>query len=329
MTQSLKQVFQHIRAPIDFEEVRLSGKNTDNAAFEDALQSIRRNKLCIKGILESQTAAAACGPSLNVALRKKIDAFASVSVIKSLAGVSTRHANVDFVVVRENCEGEYSGLEHMAVPGVIESLKIITHQRSKQIVKFAFDYAVRHGRRRVTCVHKANIMKMADGLFLRTFDEIAAQYRASGIAADSMIVDNTAMQVSFAQCAACSYFCQLVSRPEQFDVIVTPNLYGNIVTNIGAALIGGPGFVAGYNLGVDVALYEPACRHLGRDVAGCDRANPATLLLSASFMLHHVGLADYGNALAAAVQAVFAENRTFQCEYFSTAAFTKALLNKL
>lgn len=195
LAESLKEVFRHINAPIDFEEVHLSGKKVDENALEDAIQSIRRNKVCIKGILDSSLTTQQYLPSLNVALRKKVDAYASVSVIKSVEGVHSRHENVDFVVVRENCEGEYSGLEHAAIPGVIESLKIITKERSRQIVKFAFDYAVKHGRRKITCVHKANIMKLGDGLFLKTFEEVAKTFGASGLITNSLIVDNTAMQV--------------------------------------------------------------------------------------------------------------------------------------
>ncbi len=147
------------------------------------------------------------------------------------------------VVIRENTEGEYSGLEHQPTPGIVESLKVITKEKSERITQFAFDYARRNGRKKVTCVHKANIMKMTDGLFLRTFEEIAA--KNDGIQADSMIVDNAAMQ--------------LVSKPAQFDVIVTPNLYGNILSNIGAGLLGSAGLIPGYNIGHQYALFEPVC----------------------------------------------------------------------
>lgn len=187
--------------------------------------------------------------SYNVSMRQELDIFANVVHAKSWPGVATRHKNVNIAVIRENTEGEYSGLEHESVPGVIESLKVITREGSERIVRFAFDWAIQHNRSKITCVHKANIMKQSDGLFLKTFREVAQkEYSTLGITVNDMIVDNTAMQ--------------LVSRPQQFDVIVSPNLYGNIVTNICAGLVGGPGLIPGYNLGREFATFEPVIYQL-------------------------------------------------------------------
>lgn len=200
-------------------------------------------------------------------MRQQLDIYASLVVCKTLPGFPTRHNDVDFAIIRENTEGEYSGLEHQSYPGVVESLKVSTRAKAERISRFAFDFAVKNGRKKVTCVHKANIMKLGDGLFLNTFREVAErEYKHTGIEYDDMIVDNTSMQ--------------LVSRPQQFDVMVMPNLYGNIVTNIGAALVGGPGTVPGCNIGRDYALYEPGCRHVAKDIMGLGTANPAALLLS-------------------------------------------------
>ena len=196
--------------------------------------------------------------SLNLAIRKQLDVFANVCSIQSRPGITTRHSKLDIVIIRENIEGEYSGLEHQPSPGIIESLKICTRYNSERIIKFAFDYAIKYGRKKITCIHKANIMytyklsqyelnseshrKLSDGLFLKVFREIAQKYSSYGIQIEDMIVDNASMQ--------------LVSNPNQFDVIVAPNLFGNIASNIGASLIGGPGLVPAYSIGKEYAIFE-------------------------------------------------------------------------
>lgn len=241
LCRSVQSVFAAARVPVDFEEVQLSGYASDPNDLQLAISSLRKNRIGLKGIIYTPPS----GPqtSINVAIRQALDIYANVVQVKTLPGCSSRHPNVDMVVIRENTEGEYSGLEHQSVPGVVESLKVTTREKSRRIVQFAFDYALQNGRSKVTCVHKANIMKLTDGLFLRTFQEVAEQNRHMGIQTENMIVDNTAMQ--------------LVSRPSQFDVIVTPNLYGNIVTNIGAGLVGSAGLIPGYNIGRDHAIFEP------------------------------------------------------------------------
>jgi isocitrate dehydrogenase (NAD+) len=195
--------------------------------------------------------------------------------------------NIDLTIIRENTEGEYSGLEHQSYPGVVESLKIITREKSERIARFAFDYALQNGRKKVTCIHKANIMKQADGLFLNSCRRVAEEYKSSGIAFSDMIVDNAAMQ--------------MVSKPQQFDVIVTPNLYGNILGNISAALVGGPGVIPGSNLGREYAIFEPGCRHVGVDIQGKNKANPTAMLLSSVMLLRHLHLDAYADKLSHAV----------------------------
>lgn len=220
--------------------------------------------------------------SFNVALRQELDIYASIVLIKNIPGYDTRHKDVDLCIIRENTEGEYSGLEHQSVAGVVESLKIITRAKSERIAKFAFSFALANNRKKVTCIHKANIMKLADGLFRNTFKAVAEDYPT--LETNDMIVDNASMQC--------------VSRPQQFDVMVMPNLYGGILSNIGAGLVGGPGIVPGCNMGRDVAVFEPGCRHVGLDIKGKDQANPTALLLSGCMMLRHLGLDDHANRIS-------------------------------
>ena len=242
LCRSVQSVFAAARAPVDFEQVHLSGYSSPSSAdLQHAMASLRKNKIGLKGIIYTT----ADGPqsSINVAIRQALDIYANVVQIRSLPGCKARHPDIDMVVIRENTEGEYSGLEHQPIPGVVESLKVTTREKSKKIVQYAFDYAVQNRRKKVTCVHKANIMKLTDGLFLRTVLEVAEENKHTGIQADNMIVDNAAMQ--------------LVSKPLKFDVIVTPNLYGNIVSNIGAGLVGSAGLIPGYSIGRDHAIFEP------------------------------------------------------------------------
>src|SRR5687767_13286189 len=213
--------------------------------------------------------------SSNVRLRRELDLYANLRPIKSLKGVKSRYEDVDLIVVRVNTEDLYSGLEHEVVPGVVESLKIITERASTRIAHFAFDYAVRMGRKRVTAIHKANIMKMSDGLFIRCARTVAATH--PGIVYDEQIVD-----------AACM---NLVMRPEQFDVLLLPNLYGDIVSDLCAGLVGGLGVVPGANLGTGIGVFE-AVHGSAPDIAGKGIANPMALLHSAVLMLRHINEVD-------------------------------------
>ncbi|KAI7883039.1 hypothetical protein K492DRAFT_175795 [Lichtheimia hyalospora FSU 10163] len=290
ISESLKKVFEALNVPVDFEQYNLSGVNNEEGdndeLLQEALASLRRNKIGIKGPLYTQTSLTE-PESMGVTMRKDLDMYASLSLCKNIPGVDTRMKNVDFAIIRENTEGEYSGLEHQSVPGVVESLKIITRAGAERIARFAFDYALKNNRKKVTIIHKANIMKLADGLFLRTCREVAKEYELHGITCNDMIVDNASMQ--------------LVSRPQQFDVMVMPNLYGSIVSNIGAGLIGGPGLVPGCTIGREYALFELGCRQVGLELQNKNVANPTAMLLSAVMMLRHLNLNEYADRISNAV----------------------------
>lgn len=313
---SVKEIFSALNVPVEWEEYDVSGEtHGSEKEFQRAMESLKRNKVGLKGILYTPIDG---HNSWNVAMRQSLDIYASVVVCKSIPGVPTRHKDVDFTIIRENTEGEYAGLEHQSFPGVVENLKVMTKVKADRIARFAFDYALKNNRKKVTCVHKANIMKLGDGLFLNTCKAVAEEYKSSGIAFDSMIVDNTSMQ--------------LVSKPQQFDVMVMPNLYGNIISNIGSALVGGPGVVAGSNLGAEYALFEPGCRHVALDIKGRNVANPAAMILSATMLARHLGLPKQANAIASSVYKVLADGKTRTADIggsASTTDFTKAVIANL
>ena len=255
---------------------------------EELLDSIRRTRVALKGPVTTPVDGGFT--SVNVGLRKALDLFANLRPVWNIPSVPSRYRNVDLVIVRENTEDLYSGLEHEVVPGVVESLKIITAQASTRIAEFAFAHARRFGRRRVTAIHKANIMKLGDGLFLDTARSIAARY--PDIAFDDRIVD-----------AACMH---LVMRPERLDVLLLPNLYGDIVSDLCAGLVGGLGVVPAANLGADgVGVFE-AVHGSAPDIAGRDIANPTALLLSAVLMLEHLDEDDRAARIRTALRTVLA-----------------------
>ncbi|WEW60353.1 isocitrate dehydrogenase (NAD(+)) idh1 [Emydomyces testavorans] len=319
VAESVKTVFKADNVPIEWEQVDVSGVDAGNKhseeLFKESIASLRRNKIGLKGILHTPVERSG-HQSFNVALRQDLDIYASIVLIKNIPGYKTRHDNVDLCIIRENTEGEYSGLEHQSVSGVVESLKIITRAKSERLAKFAFSFALANNRKKVTCIHKANIMKLADGLFRSTFRKVAETYPTLEI--NDMIVDNASMQA--------------VSRPQQFDVLVMPNLYGGILSNIGAALVGGPGIVPGCNMGRDVAVFEPGCRHVGLDIKGKDQANPTALILSGSMLLRHLGLDEHANRISRAVYDVIGEGAVRTRDMggqATTHEFTRAVLDKM
>jgi isocitrate dehydrogenase (NAD+) len=237
---------------------------------QEVLDSILRNKVGLKGPVTTPIGTGFA--SINVRLRKALDLYANLRPVKSMPNVVTRYSDIDLIVVRENTESLYAGLEHEVVPGVVESLKIITERASTRIARFAFEYARTHGRKRITCVHKANIMKLSDGLFLDCFRKVGQEY--PNIVADDRIVDNLCMQ--------------LVVDPNQFDVLLLENLYGDIVSDLTAGLVGGLGVVAGANIGENGAVFE-AVHGSAPDIAGQNKANPLALLQSGILMLQHIG----------------------------------------
>jgi len=254
---------------------------------QEVLDSILRNKVALKGPVTTPVGKGF--QSINVRLRKTLDLYANLRPVRSMPNIKTRYEDIDLVVVRENTESLYAGLEHEVVPGVVESLKIITEKASTRIARFAFEYAKSHGRKRITAVHKANIMKLSDGLFLQCFRNVAQEY--PNIKADDRIVDNLCMQ--------------LVMNPTQFDVLLLENLYGDIVSDLCAGLVGGLGVVAGANIGENGAVFE-AVHGSAPDIAGQNRANPLALLQSAVLMLRYIGEPSAAERVENAITKVLA-----------------------
>lgn len=293
LTGYVRDVFRCACVPVDFEVVEVCGSVGDTASLQGALYAIRRNRVALKGNIETNHNLPPAHKSPNNLLRTSLDLYANVIHCQSFPGVRTRHQGVDILIIRENTEGEYSNLEHESVSGVVESLKIITQRNSLRIAQYAFELARERGRKRITAVHKANIMKLADGLFLQCCKEVASGY--PDITFDSMIVDNTTMQ--------------LVSRPQQFDVMVMPNLYGNVVSNVCAGLVGGPGLAPGANYGRDYAVFETGTRNTGKSIANKNIANPTAMLLASCLMLGHLGLHSHASLIHNAVMVTMNEHR--------------------
>ncbi len=270
----------------------------------ELLESIARNKVALKGPL--MTPVGGGFTSVNVGLRKALGLFANLRPVWNIPSVPSRYQGVDLVIVRENTEDLYAGLEHEVVPGVVESLKIITLEASTRIAEFAFQYARRHGRKRITAVHKANIMKMSDGLFLRCVQDVAASYPE--ITQDDRIVD-----------AACMH---LVMKPEQFDVLLLPNLYGDIVSDLCAGLVGGLGVVPAANLGTEMGVFE-AVHGSAPDIAGRNVANPMALLLSALLMLQHIGETPMADRIMKTLGVVLTEDKVRTRDLGGTASTTE------
>ena len=298
-----------------WERVELNAKVIEQAGSElpqPVIESLARTHVGLKGPVTTPVAGGF--QSVNVALRKKLDLFANVRPVRTLPGLKTRFQDVsiDMVIFRENTEDLYSGLEHEVVPDVVTSLKVITRKASIRISKYAFQYALKMGRKRVTAVHKANIMKLGDGLFLRCAREIAKRYPE--IEYKELIVDNAAMQ--------------LVMRPEQFDVLLMPNLYGDIVSDLAAGLVGGLGIVPGANIGEQNAVFE-AVHGSAPDIAGRGIANPTALMQSAAMMLDHLGEQEAAARLQSAIIAVYREGKHTTRDVGGTAGteeFTEAVI---
>jgi len=269
------------------------------------VNSILRNQIALKGPIATPVAGGFA--SANVALRKRLNLYANIRPARTLPGVKSRYDNVDLVVIRENSEDLYSGLEHIVVPGVVESLKIITETACLRIGRYAFDYAKRYGRNKVTAVHKANIMKLADGLFLECIRRVARDYPE--IEYEEMIVDNTCMQ--------------MVMRPERFDVMVMENLYGDILSDLASGLVGGLGLTASANIGEGgIAMYE-AVHGSAPDIAGRNLANPIAVILSSAMMLDHMGELEASGRIASAVKKVLQEGKTLTGDLGGTAKTTE------
>src|SRR5213593_48674 len=281
---------------------------------EPVLESIRRNRVALKGPITTPVGEGF--RSVNVTLRQTLGLYANLRPARSIEGLKTRFDDVDLVIVRENTEDLYAGIEHRVGPDAAESIKIITRAASERIARFAFDYAVANGRRKVTAVHKANIMKLSDGLFLESCRTVAEDY-AGRIEFEDRIVDNMCMQ--------------LVQKPDLYDVLVLPNLYGDIVSDLCAGLVGGLGVAPGANIGEDGAVFE-AVHGSAPKYAGLNRANPTALILSGVLMLRYLGYPDVADGVELAVRETVAEGETVTYDLGGTAgtsAFADAIIDRL
>jgi isocitrate dehydrogenase (NAD+) len=291
VSDAVVSILEAAGAPLTYEESvvgRAAEEKEGDPLPPRVLDAIRRNRVALKGPVGTPIGKGF--QSVNVRLRQQLDLYANLRPVKNVPTLPARFTGVDLVIVRENTEDLYSGLEHVVVPGVVESLKIITEYASTRIAKYAFEYARKHGRRRVTAIHKANIMKLSDGLFLDCFRKVAEDY--PDILADDRIVD-----------AACM---RLVMNPETFDVLLLENLYGDIVSDLGAGLVGGLGLVPGANIGPEVAIFE-AVHGSAPDIAGKDLANPTALLMSAILMLRHLDGDPIADRVEGALLSTIAE----------------------
>jgi isocitrate dehydrogenase (NAD+) len=316
VTAAVVRIFTAAGLDIDWDrqDAGVTAFKRYNQSLPPALiESIRRNKVALKGPVTTPIAEGFT--SVNVGLRKALDLYANLRPVRNMPGVASRFSGVDLIIVRENTEDLYSGLEHEIIPGVVESLKIITERASTRIAQFAFAHARANGRQRVTAVHKANIMKLGDGLFLDSVRKVSREY--IDIAYDERIVD-----------AACMH---LVMHPEKFDVLVLPNLYGDIVSDLCAGLVGGLGIVPGANLGTDCAVFE-AVHGSAPDIADQNLANPTALLLSGLMMLDHLGEQPRAARIHTALARVLSEGRVRTRDLggdATTTEFTDALVREM
>jgi isocitrate dehydrogenase (NAD+) len=318
VAEATVRVLEATGVPIVWERAELNQElilQSGGAIPEPVLESLSRTMVGLKGPVTTPVASGF--QSLNVALRKRFDLYANVRPVKTFRGLKTRYEDtpIDLIIFRENTEDLYSGLEHEVVPGVVTSLKVITRKASVRIAEYAFHFARRVGRKKVTAIHKANIMKLGDGLFLRCCREVAAKFPE--IEYNELIVDNASMQ--------------LVMRPEEFDILLMPNLYGDIISDLAAGLVGGLGLVPGANMGDEHAVFE-AVHGSAPDIAGKGVANPTALMQSAALMLLHLGEEAAARRLQRAIEDVYAEGTHLTRDVggqASTREFTDAVIDRL
>jgi isocitrate dehydrogenase (NAD+) len=290
-----------------------NGRRVGEFPRDPAVESVRRNHVALKGPMA--TGIAEGPPSINVAIRKELDLYANLRPVRNVNGVASRWTGVDLVIVRENTEDLYAGLEHTVVPGVVESLKIITERASTRIARFAFEYARRNGRKKIHAIHKANIMKLSDGLFLSSIRTVAAEYPE--IEYRELIVDNTCMQ--------------LVMNPGQFDMLLLPNLYGDVVSDLGAGLVGGLGLVPSGNIGDGCALFE-AVHGTAPDIAVKGIANPTAIVMSGAMMLNYLNEMEASRRILGALDKVYREGKHTTGDVggkATTQEFTSAVIEAL
>jgi isocitrate dehydrogenase (NAD+) len=316
VSSAVKQILAAAGVEITWEEIPARAEfERRGVSFlqSGVIESIRKNRVALKGPMA--TAIAGGAPSINVGLRQALDLYANLRPVKNLEGVQSRFQNVDLVIIRENTEDLYAGLEHTVVPGVVESLKIITERASTRIARFAFEYARKFGRRTIHAIHKANIMKMSDGLFLASVRKVAAEFPQTEY--KELIVDNACMQ--------------MVIDPHQFDMLLLTNLYGDIMSDLAAGLVGGLGVVPSGNIGEQVSIFE-AVHGTAPDIAGKGVANPTALLMSAIMMLDHLDEAAAARRIENALHAVYREGKSLTRDVggtATTAEFTGAVIRAL
>jgi isocitrate dehydrogenase (NAD+) len=319
VSAAVRRILDAAGVHIEWEVLEARAENTDTSTVKGAvlntaaIESVRRNKVALKGPMA--TAVAGGAPSVNVALRKNLELYANLRPVKNLPGVKSHFENVDVIIVRENTEDLYSGLEHEVVPGVVESLKIITEKASTRIAKFAFEHARKIGRKKIHAIHKANIMKLSDGLFLKSVRAVAEKY--PDIEYKELIVDNACMQI--------------VIDPQQFDILLLPNLYGDVMSDLAAGLVGGLGVVPSGNIGDEGAIFE-AVHGTAPDIAGKGLANPTALLMSAILMLNYIGEAFTAHRIEQALWQVYRDGKIKTRDLggsASTEQFTDALISAL
>ncbi|KAI8806632.1 hypothetical protein BJ742DRAFT_898608 [Cladochytrium replicatum] len=317
ISRSVQKIFAAADVPVAWEEANVTPiiKDGKTAIPDDALESINRNKVALKGPLATPIGKGHV--SLNLTLRRTFDLFANVRPCKSIVGYKTPFDNVDTVLIRENTEGEYSGIEHEVVSGVVQSIKLITEQASRRCVKYAYEHARSTGRNKVTVVHKANIMKMSDGLFLTVAQDMARDY--PDVTMEQELLDRTCLRI--------------VQDPTLYSdtVLVMPNLYGDILSDLCAGLIGGLGLTPSGNIGEKASIFE-SVHGTAPDIAGKDKANPTALLLSAVMMLRHMGMDAHGDKIHAAVLKTIADGKYRTGDLGGKASnteFTNEVINNL
>ena len=316
VTDAAKRVLESVQIDINWEEVDAGMSSISKYGKplpDQVINSIKRNKIALKGPLTTMVAKGF--NSANVELRKKLDLYANVRPIFKIPGIESRYDKVDLIVIRENTEDLYSGIEHIISPGVAESLKVITKHASSRIAKFAFQYAQKHGRKKITVVHKANIMKLTDGLFLDCARDISKKF--PDIEYEEMIVDNLSMQ--------------LVLNPERFDILLLSNLYGDIISDLCAGLVGGLGVVPGSNVGDKYTVYE-SVHGSALDIAGKNIANPLATILSAVLMLKHLSKNKEADQIMSSIKEVVKDKQNLTPDLggtSTTTAFTDKLISKI
>jgi isocitrate dehydrogenase (NAD+) len=316
VSKAVKQILGAAGVEIEWEEIASRAEiERRGVDFMKAgvVESVRKNRVALKGPME--TAVATGAPSINVGLRKALDLYANLRPVKNLEGVQSRFQNVDIVLIRENTEDLYAGLEHTVIPGVVESLKIITERASTRVARFAFEYAQKFGRKKIHAIHKANIMKLSDGLFLHSVRKVALE--CPSIEYKEMIIDNACMQ--------------MVLNPEQFDMLLLTNLYGDIMSDLAAGLVGGLGVVPSGNIGETVAIFE-AVHGTAPDIAGKGVANPTALLMSAIMMLRHVNEMSAAERIEKSLHRVYRDRKSLTRDVGGTATtpeFTENLIRTM